>query len=84
MEWARDLPRDASLALRVHLERCAGRADEAALLGQAIHQYFEASADWLTKNTSRAVPSRSHQPVNRARVPQRVAGARRSHREEQR
>lgn len=25
VEWARDLPRDASLALRVHLERCAGR-----------------------------------------------------------
>ena len=44
VEWARDLPRDASLALRVHLERCAGRADEAALLGQAIHQYFEARA----------------------------------------
>ena len=44
VEWARDLPRGASLALRVHLERCAGRADEAALLGQAVHQYFEARA----------------------------------------
>ena len=44
VEWARDLPHDASLALRVHLERCAGRADEAARLGQAIHQYFEARA----------------------------------------
>jgi hypothetical protein len=44
VEWARDLPRDAPLALRVHLERAAGRADEATLLGQAIHQYFKARA----------------------------------------
>jgi hypothetical protein len=44
VEWARDLPRDAPLALRVHLERCAGRADEAALLRQAIRQYFKARA----------------------------------------
>ena len=44
VEWARDLPRTASLALRVHLERAAGRVDEAALLGQAIHQYFEQRA----------------------------------------
>ena len=32
VEWARDLPRDAPLALRVHLERAAGRVDEATLL----------------------------------------------------
>jgi hypothetical protein len=44
VEWARDLPRDAPLALRVHLERAAGPADEATLLGQAIHQYFKARA----------------------------------------
>ena len=44
VEWARDLPRDASLALRVHLERAAGRADEATLLGDAIHQYFKTRA----------------------------------------
>jgi hypothetical protein len=37
--WARDLPRDAALALRVHLERAAGRADEATLLADAVHQY---------------------------------------------
>lgn len=45
VEWARDLPRDVPLTLRVHLERAAGRADEATLLGQAIHQYFKARAD---------------------------------------
>ena len=44
VEWARDLPRDAPLALRVHLERAAGPADEATLLGQAMHQYFKARA----------------------------------------
>jgi hypothetical protein len=44
VDWARDLPGDAPLALRVHLERCPGRADEATLLGQAIHQHFKASA----------------------------------------
>jgi len=44
VEWARDFPRDAPLALRVHLERAAGRVDEATLLGDAIHQYFKARA----------------------------------------
>jgi hypothetical protein len=44
VEWARDLPRDAPLALRVHLHRAAGRADEGTLLGEAIHQYFKARA----------------------------------------
>jgi len=44
VEWARDLPREAPLALRVHLERAAGRVDEATLLGDAIHQYFKARA----------------------------------------
>jgi hypothetical protein len=45
VEWARDLPGDAVLALRVHLERAAGQPDEAELLGQAIQQYFKARAD---------------------------------------
>jgi hypothetical protein len=44
VEWARDLPRDARLALVVHLERSAGQADEAPLLGESIHQYFKQRA----------------------------------------
>jgi len=40
VDWAGDLPHDAPLALLVHLDRAAGRADEAAMLGDAIHQYF--------------------------------------------
>jgi hypothetical protein len=42
--WARELPRDAPLALRVHLERACGRDDEAALLRDAVHEYFSQRA----------------------------------------
>ena len=38
--WASDLPVDRPWALVVHLDRAAGRADEAALLREAIHEYF--------------------------------------------
>ena len=40
VEWSREAPADAPLALLVHLERPAGRADEAALLADAVHQFF--------------------------------------------
>ena len=54
VEWARHLPREAPLTLRVHLERAAGPADEAMLLGQAIHQYFNARAS-SARRTLRAL-----------------------------
>lgn len=38
--WAKDLPRDASLALMVDLDREAGLPDEAAVLRDAIHEFF--------------------------------------------
>lgn len=38
--WSSDLPLDAPLALVVHLDRAAGRPDEAAMLREAIHEYF--------------------------------------------
>src|SRR5690348_18450476 len=38
--WAKDLPRDASLALIVDLDREAGLPDEAAVLRDAIHEFF--------------------------------------------
>src|SRR4051812_7146623 len=38
--WATDLPEDKPWCLVVHLNRPAGRADEAALLRGAIHEYF--------------------------------------------
>lgn len=38
--WARELPRNAPLALLVHLDRSAGLPDEEAVLGDAIRQFF--------------------------------------------
>jgi len=43
--WAKDLPRDASLALVVDLDREAGLADEAAVLRDAIHEFFRHRAE---------------------------------------
>jgi hypothetical protein len=40
VEWAKDLPIDKPWALVVHLDRSAGRADEADTLRDAIHEYF--------------------------------------------
>jgi hypothetical protein len=40
VEWSRDLPRDAQLALLVHLERAADGADEGVVLRDAIHEFF--------------------------------------------
>lgn len=40
VEWAKDLRFDAPWALVVHLERAAGRSDEAETLRDAIHEYF--------------------------------------------
>ncbi len=38
--WSRELPRDAKLALLVHLDRPASLPDEARVLREAIHQFF--------------------------------------------
>jgi hypothetical protein len=38
--WASDLPADRPWALVVHLDRPAGRDDEAAALREAVHEYF--------------------------------------------
>ena len=40
VDWARDLPVDKPWALMVHLDRPAGRGDEAVALRDAIHEYF--------------------------------------------
>jgi len=44
VEWGRDLPGAAALALVVHLERAAGPPEEAALLRDAIHEFFHQRA----------------------------------------
>jgi hypothetical protein len=42
--WAKDLPRDAQLALLVHLDRPAGPPDEGVALRDAVHEYFRQRA----------------------------------------
>src|ERR1700751_26309 len=42
--WAKGLPRDATLALVVDLDREAGLPDEAAVLRDAIHEFFRQRA----------------------------------------
>jgi hypothetical protein len=43
--WAKDLPRDVPLALVVDLDRNAGLLDEAAVLRDAIHEFFRQRAE---------------------------------------
>jgi len=47
--WAKELPRNAPLALVVDLDRPAGLPDEAAVLRDAVHEFFKhrAEAYWL-------------------------------------
>lgn len=45
VDWAKDLPRDAELALIVDLDRQAGLPDEAAVLRDAIHEFFRQRAE---------------------------------------
>ena len=40
VDWARDLPAKRPWGLVVHLDRPAGRADEAEALREAVHEYF--------------------------------------------
>jgi hypothetical protein len=48
--WAKDLPGDAALALVVDLDRQAGLPDEAAVLRDAIHEFFTQRADANRRN----------------------------------
>jgi hypothetical protein len=44
VDWSKDLPADAPLALLVHLERAAGKTDEAAVLREAMREFFSQRA----------------------------------------
>jgi hypothetical protein len=44
VEWARELPRDAPMALVVHLDRAAGLASETAMLRDAVGAFFASRA----------------------------------------
>lgn len=43
--WAKDFPKDATLALMVDLDREAGLPDEATILREAVHQFFRRRAE---------------------------------------
>src|SRR5262249_2359566 len=43
--WAKDLPKDTTFALVVDLDREAGLPDEAAVLRDAIHEFFRHRAE---------------------------------------
>jgi len=45
VEWCRELPRDAPLALLVYLERAPGMAEEADALRTAVRNYFEGRSE---------------------------------------
>jgi len=42
--WAKDLPSDTALALQIDLDRPAGVPDEAAVLRDAVHEFFRQRA----------------------------------------
>jgi hypothetical protein len=42
--WSKDVPGNAELALLVHLDRPAGLPDEAAVLRDAVHEFFSQRA----------------------------------------
>jgi len=44
VSWAKEMPGDAPLALVVELDRPAGLADEASVLREAIHEFFDQRA----------------------------------------
>ena len=45
IDWSKDVPRNAPLALLVHLDRPAGLVNEADVLRVAVHQYFGLRAE---------------------------------------
>ena len=45
VDWSREVPAAAPLALLVHLDRSVGPSDETALLGDAVHQFFAGEAE---------------------------------------
>ena len=65
MDWSRDLPADAQLALVVHLERALGRVDEAVVLREAIHEFFGAAGCQHATKVARSLPARANQSRHR-------------------
>ena len=72
VDWASDLPMDRPWALVVHLDRPAGRADEAAALARSDSRVLRSASRGFQADTSGAVSSWSHQSRHRAGISHRV------------
>ena len=44
VEWSREMPPHAPLALRIHVDHPTGRDDHVAIVREAVHGYFSAQA----------------------------------------
>ena len=62
--WAKDLPRDATLALVIDLDREAGLPDEAAVLRDAIHKFFNQRALAYRRRLREFVSTGPNQPCD--------------------
>src|SRR6266566_3329090 len=67
VDWAKDLPRDASLALVVDLDREAGLPNEAAVLRDAIHEFFGQRAQAYRRRLTRIAQGGPDKPCNWSR-----------------
>ena len=53
VDWAKDVPRDARLALLVHLDRPSGGEDEIRLLRDGVREFFKHRAERTRKRLKR-------------------------------
>jgi hypothetical protein len=80
VDWASDLPADKPWALVVHLDRPAGRADEAAAPARSDSRILRSASCGVQAETSGAVSSWSHQSRHRAGISHRFNSGRRRRR----
>jgi hypothetical protein len=77
--WAREIPADAPLALDVQLDRPAGLPEEAAILRDAIREFFGQRARGVEATPSSAIPTRTHEPRDWHHVSWRIVVGGRHH-----
>jgi hypothetical protein len=65
--WAKDLARDATLALVVDLDREAGLPDEAAVLRDAIYEFLQSTRSGISTASTRIAQGGPDKPCNWSR-----------------
>jgi len=68
VDSAKDLPRDASFGLAVHVGRTPG---DTTFVGEAVHAHFRQQSASATRRLRESVPPRQDQPRDRPRFPRR-------------